>query len=163
MGLLLTVDGRLADLLFDATCSQHLPLDILWSVAMMSLSTLPAPTLGSWSERMQMRKPLYLIAAGVGRPIADAATAALVDQQQLLAERLGVDGGAVEVLAGEVGEGLAFLENVDPHAGLEPFLRVHLSSNRAALNAHDLSAHRLKELKRFVRKFYHGVVSAKGK
>jgi hypothetical protein len=29
-----------ADLLFDATCSQHLPLDILWSVAMMSILPL---------------------------------------------------------------------------------------------------------------------------
>jgi len=29
-----------ADLLFDATCSAHLPLDILWSVAMMSILTL---------------------------------------------------------------------------------------------------------------------------
>jgi len=28
------------DLLFDATCSQHLPLDILWSVAMMSVLPL---------------------------------------------------------------------------------------------------------------------------
>ena len=29
-----------ADLLFDATCSRHLPLDILWSVAMMSVLPL---------------------------------------------------------------------------------------------------------------------------
>lgn len=29
-----------ADLLFDATCSAHLPLDILWSVAMMSVLPL---------------------------------------------------------------------------------------------------------------------------
>jgi hypothetical protein len=29
-----------ADLLFDATCSAHLPLDILWSVAMLSILTL---------------------------------------------------------------------------------------------------------------------------
>ena len=26
-----------ADLLFDATCTAHLPLDVLWSVAMMSV------------------------------------------------------------------------------------------------------------------------------
>jgi len=29
-----------ADLLFDSTCSQHLPLDILWSVALMSILPL---------------------------------------------------------------------------------------------------------------------------
>jgi len=29
-----------ADLLFDATCSAHLPLDILWSVAMLSILPL---------------------------------------------------------------------------------------------------------------------------
>ena len=29
-----------ADLLFDATCTAHLPLDILWSVALISVQTL---------------------------------------------------------------------------------------------------------------------------
>jgi hypothetical protein len=29
-----------ADLLFDATCSAHLPLDILWSAAMVSIQAL---------------------------------------------------------------------------------------------------------------------------
>ena len=29
-----------ADLLFDATCSQHLPLDILWSIAMLTVLSL---------------------------------------------------------------------------------------------------------------------------
>jgi hypothetical protein len=41
--LLWTADDEFparADLLFDATCSQHLPLDILWSVAMMSILPL---------------------------------------------------------------------------------------------------------------------------
>ena len=26
-----------ADLLFDSTCEQHLPLDVIWSIAMMSV------------------------------------------------------------------------------------------------------------------------------
>jgi hypothetical protein len=41
--LLWTADDEFparADLLFDATCSQHLPVDILWSVAMMSIQPL---------------------------------------------------------------------------------------------------------------------------
>jgi len=41
--LLWTADDEFparADLLFDATCSQHLPLDILWSVAMLSILPL---------------------------------------------------------------------------------------------------------------------------
>jgi hypothetical protein len=41
--LLWTADDEFparADLLFDATCSQHLPLDILWSVAMLSVLPL---------------------------------------------------------------------------------------------------------------------------
>jgi hypothetical protein len=32
-----------ADLLFDATCTAHLPLDILWSVAMLAVQTLLEP------------------------------------------------------------------------------------------------------------------------
>jgi len=31
------------DLLFDATCTAHLPLDILWSIAMLSVQTLMEP------------------------------------------------------------------------------------------------------------------------
>jgi len=33
-----------ADLLFDATCTAHLPLDILWSIAMLSVQALLEPT-----------------------------------------------------------------------------------------------------------------------
>jgi hypothetical protein len=32
-----------ADLLFDATCTSHLPLDILWSIAMLAVQTLLEP------------------------------------------------------------------------------------------------------------------------